>query len=127
MTNDQRLKTIDMRQFEELRIWQDARIFVSKIYTLTAESKDFGFNDQIRRAAVSIMNNIAEGNDSGSDSLFVRFLHIAKASCSEVKSMLYLAEDFNICSKEEAQNLREESKIISAGIFKLIDYLKNKK
>lgn len=116
-----------MRQFEELRIWQDARIFVSKIYTLTAESKDFGFNDQIRRAAVSIMNNIAEGNDSGSDSLFVQFLHIAKTSCPEVKSMLYLAEDFNICSKEEAQNLRQESKIISAGIFKLIDYLKNKK
>lgn len=116
-----------MRQFEELRIWQDARIFVSKIYSLTSKSKDFSFNDQIRRASISIMNNIAEGNDAGSDSMYVRFLHVAKASCGEVKSMLYLAEDLNLCSKEEAENLRQDCKNISAGIFKLIDYLKNKK
>lgn len=115
-----------MRQFEELRIWQDSRLFVSKIYTLTANNKDYGFNDQIRRAAISIMNNIVEGNDSGSDALYVRFLHIAKASCGEVKSMLYLAEDLNVCSKEDAENLRQDCKNISAGIFKLIDYLKNK-
>jgi four helix bundle protein len=113
-----------MRQFEELRIWKDSRIFVSKIYFITSESNDFSFNDQIKRAAISVMNNIAEGNDSGSDSMFIRFLNIAKASCSEVKSMLYLAEDLKICSTEQAENLRQESKNLSAGIFKLIDYLK---
>lgn len=115
-----------MRQFEELRIWQDSRIFVQKIYALTKNSKDFSFNDQIKRASISIMNNIAEGNDSGSDTMFIRYLNIAKASTSEVKSMLYLAEDLNLCTKEEAETLKQESKNISAGIFKLIDYLKNK-
>mgnify|MGYP001171444279 CR=1 FL=1 len=115
-----------MRQFEELRIWQDSRILVSKIYSLTSKNKDFSFNDQIKRASISIMNNIAEGNDSGSDTMFIRFLNIAKASCSEVKSMLYLAEDIKICTSEEAENLRQDAKNISAGIFKLIDYLKNK-
>lgn len=115
-----------MRQFEELRIWKDSRIFVSKVYFITSESNDFSFNDQIKRASISVMNNIAEGNDSGSDSMFIRFLNIAKASCSEVKSMLYLAEDLKICSTEQAENLRQESKNISAGIFKLIDYLKKK-
>ena len=115
-----------MKQFEDLRIWQDARIFVSLIYILTEQVKDYGYKEQIRRAAVSIMNNIAEGHDSGTDSLHIRFLHIAKASCGEVKSMLYLAEDLKFCTAEEAEKLRMQAKGISAGIYKLIEFLKQR-
>ncbi len=86
-----------MKSFEELRIWQDSRVFVNQIYDLTENMKDFGFKDQIQRAAVSVMNNIAEGFDYGSDSMFIRYLDISKASCGEVKSMLYLAEDIKFC------------------------------
>lgn len=78
-----------MRNFEELRVWQDARILVNDIYKMMSDCKDYGFKDQIQRAAVSIMNNIAEGSESGSDPLFIRYLKISKASCGEVRSMLY--------------------------------------
>ena len=113
-----------MRSFEELRIWQDSRIFVREIYFLNKELKDFGFKDQIQRASVSIMNNIAEGCDSGSDSLNVRYLHVAKGSCAEVKSMLYLGEDLGYYSAEKAEDLRIKVKSITSGIQKLISYLK---
>lgn len=82
-----------MWNFEELRVWQDARVLVNDIYKMISNCKDYGFKDQIQRASVSIMNNIAEGSEAGSDALFIRYLKIAKASCGEVRSMLYLCED----------------------------------
>ena len=109
-----------------MRIWQDARVFANQIYDLTDNLKDYGFKDQIQRAAVSVMNNIAEGFDYGSDAMFVKYLDISKASCGEVKSMLYLAEDRKFCSQEKAIELREKAKGISSGIHALIKYLKNR-
>lgn len=116
-----------MKSFEDLRILQEARVFTNQIYDFTDSLKDYGFKDQIQRAAVSVMNNIAEGFDYGSDAMFIRYLDIAKASCGEVKSMLYLAEDRKFCSQEKAIELREKAKSISSGIQALIKYLKNKK
>ena len=72
--------------------------------------KDWGFRDQIQRASVSIMNNIAEGSESGSDAKFVNFLNIAKGSCGEVKSMLYLCEDFKFCTPQQRLELQTNSK-----------------
>ena len=69
---------------------------------MMSNCKDWGFKDQIQRAAVSIMNNIAEGTESGSDAKFMNFLNIAKGSCSEVKSMLYLCEDLSFGTPEES-------------------------
>lgn len=115
-----------MKCFEELRIWQESRVFVNQIYDLTENMKDFGFKDQIRRAAVSVMNNIAEGFDYGSDAMFIRYLDISKSSCGEVKSMLYLAEDRKYCSSEKAIEMRDKAKGISSSIHALIKYLKNK-
>ncbi len=89
----QQKNTQEMKSFEDLRIWQDARIFTNQIYDLTENLRDFCFKDQIQRAAVSVMNNIAEGFDYGSDAMFIKYLDTSKASCGEVKSMLYLAED----------------------------------
>ena len=112
-----------MRNFEELRVWQDARLLVNDIYKITATFKDYGFKDQLQRASVSIMNNIAEGSESGSDPLFIRYLKIAKASCGEVRSMLFLCEDLQYCSVETALNLRNKTIIIASSIQKLIEYL----
>lgn len=107
------------RRFENLYIWQEARIVVNNIYKMMEDSRDFGFKDQIQRAAVSIMNNIAEGAESGSDIKFRYFLNVAKGSCSEVRSMLYLCEDLNLCSQDFAEQLRYKTRQISSGITNL--------
>ena len=112
-----------MRNFEELRVWQDARVLVNDIYKTMSNCKDFGFKDQLQRAAVSIMNNIAEGSESGSDSLFIRYLKISKASCGEVRSMLFLCEDLQYCTVEASIILRNKTILISSSIQKLIEYL----
>ena len=114
------------RQLENLRIWCDARKFVKGIYSLMKDNKDYGFKDQIQRAAVSIMNNIAEGFESGSDAKFINFLNISRGSCSEVKSMLFLCEDLGYCSSEQREELHIQLANISSGIFKFIEYLKSK-
>jgi four helix bundle protein len=81
-----------IRQFEDIIAWQKSQDVAVKIYASFKELKDYGFRDQICRATVSISNNIAEGFDRSSSADFTRFLYISLSSCSEVKSMLYLAE-----------------------------------
>ena len=111
------------RSFENLTIWQQSRVFVGSIYDAMADVKDYGFRDQIQRAAVSIMNNIAEGSESGSDAKYINFLNIAKGSCSEVRSMLYLCEDFGFCTAEEHKVLHDQAQAIAGGLQNLINYL----
>lgn len=85
-----------IERFEDLIAWQKARQLAAEIYRISAQSdfsRDFSLRDQIRRAAVSAMSNIAEGFDRGSRSEFHQFLVIAKASCAEVRSQLYVAQD----------------------------------
>ena len=94
--------------FEELVIWQIARDLTQEIYSSLSEAKDFGFRDQIQRASISIMNNIAEGfqrhKNTKDNKTFMLYLNYAYGSCGEVKSMLYIAEylkyiDEDICKK----------------------------
>ena len=115
------------RTLENLRIWIDARELVSEIYRLMANNRDYGFKDQIQRAAVSIMNNIAEGFEYNSDSVFIRYLNIAKGSCSEVKSMLYLCEDLGYCSTCQRVELQTKVLAVSSGIYNMIAYLSQQK
>ena len=96
-----------MQKYEELRIWKESREFVCEIYKMLQNNKDYGFKDQLQRATISIMNNIAEGFDAGSDKLFIRYLHCAKASCGEVNSMLYLCEDLNYADKDKIKKKKE--------------------
>ena len=115
------------RIVENMRIWQEARVFTNDIYRMMSSCRDYGFRDQIQRATVSIMNNIAEGFESGSDAKFIYFLNVARGSCSEVKSMLYLCEDFSFCTSEERESLVTKLLSITAGIYNLLLYLKNQK
>ena len=111
------------RKFESLRVWQNARCFVNAIYDLMMDSRDWGFRDQLQRAAVSIMNNIAEGYESGSDAKYVSFLRISRGSCSEVRSMLYLCLDRRLCTQEQFEDLKNQAIQISSQLYKLIEYL----
>lgn len=113
------------RSIENLYIWQESRSVVNDIYKMMVSYKDYGFKDQLQRAAISIMNNIAEGFDSGSDKKFISYLNISRGSCSEVNSMLYLCEDFKICDKEERLSLQNKLKVISSGCIKMIKKLKD--
>lgn len=95
-----------IERFEDIRAWQEARILTRDIYH-TCESgpfaKDFGLKDQIRRAAVSVMANIAEGFDCSSPKEFARFLEIARRSAVEVQSLLYVALDAGYISQQQFQ------------------------
>ncbi len=85
-----------IRRFEDLQSWQKARQLTNLIYELTSHpefAKDFRLRDQIRDAAGSVMHNIAEGFDAGSNPEFIRFLKMARRSASEVQSQLYLSLD----------------------------------
>ena len=87
-----------IERFEDLIAWQKARVQTGKIYKVTEQgkfSRDYGLRDQIRRAAVSIMSNIAEGFERGRSAEFHQFLSVAKASCAELRSQLYVALDAN--------------------------------
>jgi len=112
------------RNFEGLRVWQQSREFVNSIYDIMEQVRDYGFRDQIQRAAVSIMNNIAEGSESGSDAKYVNFLQISRGSCSEVRSMLYLCLDRKMIDSGTFDRLKNEATSISNQIYRLIESLR---
>lgn len=93
-----------IQRFEDIQAWQEERILVKMIYQLTNKekfSKDYGMRDQIRRGAVSVMNNIAEGFDCESKVEFARFLGIARRSAVEVQSLLHAALDVEYINQTE--------------------------
>lgn len=96
-------------------IWQEARTLAKDIFVLTSQekiSKEFALKDQIKRSAISVMSNIAEGFGRGGNKEFVQFLYITNGSLSELKSQLYISFDFNLLSKEALNKFL-------ADIFKL--------
>ena len=107
------------RSFEELNIWQKSQELSVLIYSHFKPCNDYGFKDQIQRAAVSVMNNIAEGFERESKADFARFLMISKASSGEVRSMLYLADKLNYLTKDQSDVLITAYKKLSASIQSL--------
>jgi len=106
-----------IERFEDIRAWQEARQLVKEIYALTREgafSRDFGLRDQIQRAAVSIMTNIAEGFDCDSKKEFARFLGIARRSAVEVQSLLYAALDVGYIDQQTFDTLYQQAKTTKA-------------
>lgn len=109
-----------INNFEELKSWQKARELAGYVYGLTRKdlfARDYGLRDQIQRAASSVMHNIAEGFESGSDPEFVRFLKMARRSAGEVQSQLYLALDVGYITEEE----RQEAYTLAMEVKQLIN------
>lgn len=107
-------------RFEDIIAWQKAHLLTVEIYREFSKCKDYSFRDQIQRAAVSIMNNIAEGFERGSNADFRRFLFMAKGSSGEVRSLLYLAFSLRYISQDKFNELSalttEISRLISGFI-----------
>lgn len=112
-----------IEKFEDVIAWQKAKILSLGVYRLFKDNKDFSFRDQIQRAAISIMNNIAEGFERRSDKELVNFFYIAKGSCGEVRSMLYIAKELgyiNISEFNKTSDLSLEISKILAGFIKSV-------
>ena len=119
-----------IHRFEELEAWQTARDLTRRVYALTRQrpfSQDFALSDQIRRASVSVLSNIAEGFESRTNMLFIEFLGRAKGSAGEVRAQLYVCVDAGYISKEDFDGLTQIAETASRQISKLMDYLKTVK
>lgn len=116
-----------IQKFEDIVAWQKAQDLAVEIYKIFRPSKDFGFRDQICKAAVSISNNIAEGFERSSDADFLRFLYIAVGSCSETRSMLYLAHRLEYINETEREHLLIRTNEISKILYGLIKSIPTKK
>ena len=119
-----------MGNFQNLRVWQLAKNLAVRIYKLTRNpklSKDFGLKDQIRRASVSIVSNIAEGFERESNNQFVYFLIIAKGSAGELRAQLYIAKNQNYITSAEFEDLKAMVLEVSKTIGGFVSYLKTQK
>ena len=118
---------MNVNSFEDLQVWKDSRILVKSIYQLTSDgkfSKDFGLREQIQRASVSIMNNIAEGFERNNNKEYVKFLGYSKGSAGEVRSMLYVAADLGYISQDSFNMHYQMAINIITQISNFIKYLK---
>lgn len=118
------------KRFEDLWIWQQSRLLTRSVYRdfdeTSPAAKDFGFRNQIQRAAISIMNNIAEGFERTSNQDIARFLDIARGSCGEVRNMYYLAEDLSYVTAEIADERRNICRKISSGITSFATHVRGR-
>lgn len=118
------------QKFEDIEAWQRARKLTHEIYTVSNEnpfSKDYGLRDQIRKASVSIMSNIAEGFERGGTKEFIQFLSIAKGSSGEFRSQLYVALDQGYLKEEMFDRLLVTALETGRMISGLINYLRKSK
>ena len=114
-------------RFEDLLCWQRARELVRLVYLNFKSLNDYGFKDQIQRAAVSVLSNISEGFESGTREEFVNYLYIAKASAGEVRAQLYVALDVNYVERSTFNRLTDTAEAVSAMLYKFIESVKSSK
>ncbi|HBS84993.1 MAG: four helix bundle protein [Bacteroidetes bacterium GWF2_38_335] len=117
-----------INHFEDLEIWQDARSLCKSINELTRIApfcNDFRFRDQIKSSSGSIMDNIAEGFGRGGNKEFTQFLSIAQGSCSETKSQIYRAFDYEYINEATQNDLLDKTGKLSGKISNFMTYLKN--
>lgn len=115
-------------RFEDLIVWQEARLLCKEVYQISKNglfARDFEMRGQIRDAALSAMDNIAEGFERGSNKEFAQFLNISKGSAGEVRSALYAALDEGYINDAEFEKLRDRAVSVAKRCSKLITYLRN--
>lgn len=117
-----------IKQFEDLPVWQKARLITRKVYEVTENTKtfkNFSLKDQCRRSSGSIMANIAEGFDRDGNKEFIQFLSLAKASAAELRSHLYIAVDQGYLAEDVFESLKGQAEEIARMLSGFIAYLRN--
>lgn len=113
-------------RFEDVEAWKTARELTRMVYALTEQgqfSKDFGLKNQIQRASVSVMSNIAEGFESRTQAQFLDYRGHAKASAGEVRSQLYIAVDLKYLTQEQFKQVFDLADKVSRQLARFMDYL----
>jgi four helix bundle protein len=121
---------VSVKDFEDLEVWKLARELTNQVYAVSGQgnfAKDYVLRDQIRRSAVSVISNIAEGFERGGNSEFIQFLCISKGSCGEVRCQLHIALDQHYVDKENGDLLINSFRKLSVMINNFIVYLKSSK
>ncbi len=116
------------KRFEDLEVWQRAKDLTNLIYKYSTEgsfSRDFGLHDQMRRASVSIMSNIAEGFESQPQAMFIKYLGHAKGSAGELRAQLYFAKDQGYITEEDFNTMFSTAEICSRQLSRFIQYLES--
>lgn len=116
-----------IQRFEEIEAWQTARELTRLIYALSDDgrfARDYGLRDQMRRAEVSIMSNIAEGFESRTRGLFIEFLGRAKASCAELRAQTYVAQDVGYLNPDQFNQVMQLAEKSGRQIHGFMEYLK---
>jgi four helix bundle protein len=117
-----------IQKFEEIEAWQTARELTRQVYSISnvgAFAKDFGLRDQMRRASVSVMSNIAEGFESRTEVLFLEFLGRAKGSAGELRAQFYVAHDVGYISADHLGPLHDQCVKCSSQISRFMEYLRS--
>jgi four helix bundle protein len=115
-----------IERFEDIEAWKRSRVLTKKVYDCTKQrgfEKDFGLKDQIRRASVSTMSNIAEGFERGGNQEFLQFLATAKGSSGEVRAQLYVALDQRYITQQQFNDMYKDAESISKMVGGLTTYL----
>jgi len=118
---------MNFKTFEDIEAWQKGRLVVKEIYSITKTeniSKDYALCNQMRRAAISIISNIAEGFDRDGNKEFIQFLSIAKGSCSELLAQCIVAHDIGYINEDVLKDLRKELVAVNNLVGGLMVYLK---
>lgn len=114
-----------MDAFESLDVWRRGCRLAVDVYKILPSSKDYGFKDQVFRSALSVPSNVAEGYERGSRKEFIRFLHIAKGSCGELRTQLYIGIEAGILDGGMAHGCASEAAEISRMLQGLISKLQS--
>jgi four helix bundle protein len=118
-----------IKSFEDLYVFQEALRLANEIYRITRQgafARDYGLADQIRRSAVSILSNIAEGFERETTSEFIRSLYVAKGSCGELRAQLMVAREQKFITEGEHSGLSTSCRKISAGLYQMITRLRKR-
>ena len=114
-----------MGDFKKLQVWVDAKNLAVHIYSISKEgamSRDFGLRDQIRRSAVSIASNIAEGEESGRSKKSINYFYISRGSLAELETQVLIAQSINYLTENESIDLLEKIDILSRRLRRLIQF-----
>ncbi|MDL2306032.1 four helix bundle protein [Bacteroides sp. OttesenSCG-928-D19] len=118
------MKTV--KSFEDLEVWKEGMRLSVQIYKLLKDCKDYGFRDQMQRAAVSIPSNISEGFERQTNKEFIQYLFIAKGSCGEFRTQLYIAKELQYISNDHFKELLEKAKQLTLMLAGLIRTRQNR-